>query len=94
MVMDALRLVDILIGIAFAGAGWWMNNVWSAIKDLQVTDKDLADKVSKLEVFVATNYLSTDRFEVVMSNQSKVLEKIGDRLDKLSDKIDAKMDKP
>jgi hypothetical protein len=91
--MDALRVIDFLIAVALLGGGWFLNNVWSSIKDLQVADKDLADKVSKLEVFVATNYLSTDRFEVVMAQNSQLLNKLGDKIDRLSDKIDTKADK-
>jgi hypothetical protein len=91
--MDALRLIDLLIAVAFAGGGWFMNNVWSSIKDLQKADIDLAKEVSSLKVFVSTDYVASERFEVVMASQTKALDKLADKLDKLSDKIDTKMDK-
>lgn len=92
--MDDLRLIDLLIAIIFAGCGWYMNNIWAAVKDLQSADGKIADKVASLEVFVATNYLSVERFEVVMTKNAQMVEKLGDKIDRLSDKIDTKMDKP
>ena len=92
--MDQRDVIDVLIAFAFGVGGWFMNNLWGAVKDLQSADTRLAEKVSELEVFVATKYLSTDRFEVVMSKNSQMLDKLSDKIDRLSDKIDTKMDKP
>ena len=92
--MDQRDVIDVLIAFAFGVGGWIMNNLWMAVKDLQAADTKMAEKVSELEVFVATKYLSTDRFEVVMSKNSQMLDKLSDKIDRLSDKIDTKMDKP
>jgi hypothetical protein len=94
LMMDALRLIDLLIAIAFAGGGWFMNNVWQSIKDLQKTDAELSSKVASLEVFITKEYVSVHRFELVMEKNATMIDRLGDKIDRLSDKIDTKADRP
>jgi hypothetical protein len=66
--------------------GFLLNAVWQAVKDLQVADKDIAEKVGQIEVLVAGNYLRRDDFE-------HTIEALFKKLDKIEDKLDGKMDK-
>jgi hypothetical protein len=56
------------------------------VKDLQVADKALTEKVGQIEVLVAGNYLRRDDFE-------HTIEALFKKLDKIEDKLDGKMDK-
>jgi hypothetical protein len=66
--------------------GFLLNAVWQAVKDLQVADKALTEKVGQIEVLVAGNYLRRDDFE-------HTIEALFKKLDKIEDKLDGKMDK-
>jgi hypothetical protein len=66
--------------------GFLLNAVWQAVKDLQIADKEMADKVGQIEVLVAGNYLRRDDFE-------HTIEALFKKLDKIEDKLDGKADK-
>ena len=54
--------------------------LWAAHKELQEADKDLAEKVSKIEVLVAGQYITRDEFE-------RAVQRIFDKLDHIEMKI-------
>jgi hypothetical protein len=66
--------------------GFIVKAMWDAVKDLQASDKDLADKVSKIEVLVAGEYVKKDEFNNIML-------RIFEKLDHIEEKIDKKVDK-
>lgn len=66
--------------------GFLLNAVWAAVKDLQVADKALADKVGAIEVLVAGDYVRRDELHIIVKS-------LFDKLDKIEDKIDRKADK-
>jgi len=63
-----------------------VRTVWQAVKDLQKTDKELADKVNSIEVLVAGQYVRQDDFR-------RMSEAIFKKLDRIEDKLDGKADK-
>lgn len=67
--------------------GFLLNAVWQAVKDLQKTDKELANKVSEIEVLVAGAYVKKEEF-------STAVTALFTKLDRIEDKIDKKADKP
>jgi len=67
--------------------GWWLKVLWDAVKDLQSADKELAEKVSSIEILVAGQYVKRDDFD-------RVANAIFAKLDKIMDKLDTKADKP
>jgi len=77
---------NIAIAVIGAFGGWWMKVMWESMKELQTADKELADKVSRIEVLVAGNYVKRDDFE-------RILDRIFSKLDAIEMKIDSKMDK-
>ncbi len=66
--------------------GFLLTAVWQAVKDLQIADKAIAEKVGQIEVLVAGNYLRRDDFE-------HTIEALFKKLDKIEDKLDGKVDK-
>lgn len=75
-----------IIGAFGALLGFLLNAVWQAVKDLQNADKDLADKVAKIEVLVAGDYVKKDEF-------NSRIDALFGKLDRIEDKIDNKADK-
>lgn len=63
-----------------------MKMIWDSYKALKETDKELAEKVSNIEVLVAGQYVKREDFAAV-TNQ------IFSKLDKILDKLDQKVDK-
>ena len=66
--------------------GFLLNSVWRAVRDLQVADKDIAEKVSGIEVLVAGSYAKRDEVE-------RVYQTLFDKLDRIETKLDRKVDK-
>ena len=83
--MDHQMMFNIGIGIISSMLGWWLNNVWTALKDLQNADRELAEKVASIEVLVAGQYVTRDEFNNVLSQVFSKLDRI---IDKLNEKAD------
>lgn len=66
--------------------GFLMKTMWDAVKDLQQSDKELADKVSRIEILVAGEYVKKDEFNSIML-------RIFEKLDHIEEKIDKKVDR-
>lgn len=54
--------------------------LWASHKELQDTDKELADKVSKMEVLVAGQYITRQEFD-------RGIQRIFEKLDHIEAKI-------
>ena len=79
-------LLNWVFGLANLILGGFIKAMWDSYKELKRTDKELADKVSAIEVLVAGTYVKRDDFQSV-TNQ------IFNKLDKILDKLDTKVDK-
>ena len=73
-------LFDVAIGVIGVLGGWTLNTVWSAVKDLQEADKELAEKVGAIEVLVAGRYVTRDEF-------NSTLNQVFERLDRIRDLV-------
>lgn len=67
--------------------GFLLNAVWQAVKDLQKADTELVKKVSEIEVLVAGAYVKRDDF-------NELSKALFNKLDRIEDKLDGKVDKP
>lgn len=67
--------------------GFLLNAVWQAVKDLQKADSELVKKVSEIEVLVAGAYVKRDDF-------NELSKALFNKLDRIEDKLDGKVDKP
>ena len=90
MQIDMSYVDQTLVNIGFAGinilGGWVLHTVWSAVRDLQEADKELAKDVKSIEVIVAGEYLKRAEF-------NEALIRIFDKLDAIDSKLDRKADK-
>ena len=84
--MDFQDLYNTAIGFIMALAGWVMRVIWDNLKDLRTQDNVLAEKVSRIEVLVAGEYVKKDEFE-------RAVQRLFDKLEHIEMKIDRKVDK-
>ena len=80
------ELINWLIAGFGALIGALMKAVWDSVKDLQQSDKELADKVSGIEILVAGDYVK--KIEISELNRALFL-----KLDRIEQKLDRKVDK-
>lgn len=66
--------------------GWFMRIIWDSLSKLQQADSTLADKVSRIEILVAGEYIKKDEFHHTLS-------RLFEKLDHIEAKIDSKADK-
>jgi triacylglycerol esterase/lipase EstA (alpha/beta hydrolase family) len=79
-------LFNTAMGALMLLAGWFLRVVWDSVKQLQAEDRELADKVSRIEVLVAGEYVKKDDFD-------RLMMRMFDKLDAIERKIDSKADK-
>lgn len=79
-------VINWLLGGFGALIGFLVNSIWQSVKDLQKADKELAAKVSEVEVLVAGAYVKRDEF-------IGALNALSIKLDRIEDKIDKKVDR-
>lgn len=77
---------NLLVSACGVLGGWVLKTIWTAVTDLQRGEKTLADKVSSIEILVAGQYVRKDEFE-------RLAERIFDKLDGISEKLNGKADK-
>ena len=66
--------------------GWILNTVWSAVKELQKADKELAEKVGEIEVLVAGRYMTRVEFNETLNQVFAKLDTIRDMLANKADR--------
>ncbi|WP_025915523.1 hypothetical protein [Herminiimonas sp. CN] len=84
--MDFQVGFNIAIGLAAFFGGYVLKSISENLRSLQVADVVLSEKVQKIEVLVAGEY-------VKHSDLAKLSSALFTKLDKISDKLDTKMDK-
>ena len=84
--MDYQELYNVAMGGVMLLGGWFMRIIWDSLLKLQQADTSLADKVSRIEVLVAGEYIKKDDFHHTLS-------RIFEKLDHIESKIDSKADK-
>jgi hypothetical protein len=80
------EVINWIIGAFGALLGFLLNQLWTAVKDLQAADKDLTDKVSKVEVLVAGQYVTRDDFK-------RSIDALFNKLDRIDEKLNGKQDR-
>jgi hypothetical protein len=84
--MDLQTAFNIVLSAAAFLGGWVLNTMWAAIKDMQKSDKDLADKVAEIQVLVAGNYLPRSEYRADIMSVHEALLRIENKLDGKADK--------
>lgn len=80
-------LVNWLLGGFGAVLGFLLHSIWQAVKDLQIADSHLADKVAGIEILVAGQYAKRDDLNALS-------HALFAKLDKIHDLVQQKADKP
>lgn len=84
--MDWQDLFNVAMGFIMTLFGYGLRVSWESLTSLQKADKELSDKVARIEVLVAGEYVKKEDFE-------RVIERLFDKLDHIEIKIDNKADK-
>ena len=79
--MDFQTAFNILLGAFSTLVGWLLKALYDSLKDLQETDTQLAEKVNKIEVLVAGQYVRRSEFEGKIDAMSAKLDAIYSKLD-------------
>lgn len=84
--MDLQIAFNIAVALVGALGGYVLKSISSRLESLQKSDESLAEKVQKIEVLVAGEYVKHTDLE-------KLSTALFAKLDKISDKLDSKADK-
>lgn len=84
--METQELFNVAVGGLFLLVGWVLRILWDSLRDLKQADKALVDKVGRIEVLVAGEYVKRSDFD-------KVMFRLFEKLDHIESKIDNKADK-
>lgn len=79
-------IINWIIAAFGALVGFVLKVVWDELKALQKEDREIADKVSSIEVLVAGNYVKRDEFE-------RMVTRMFEKLDTIEEKISGKVDR-
>jgi hypothetical protein len=79
-------IINWLLGGIGAVMGFLLHVIWTAVKDLQDSDKDMNDKISSIEVLVAGSYMTRSELSEIMKTVFNKLDRIEYKLDKKADR--------
>ena len=74
-------MLNWLFGLMNIALGAFIKWIYDSHKELRTADKELADKVSKIEVLVAGNYITRNEFNGAM-------QRLFDKLDHIELKVE------
>jgi hypothetical protein len=77
--MEYQGIVNLVVGGALLAVGWWCKEIWNSVKSL-------AKDVKSIEVDLPTNYVSKADIDARLDKIDMVLERIFDKLDAKVDK--------
>lgn len=83
--METLSFQDAFNAAVTVGAalgGWLIRSMYDAIRDMRAADLELTERVQKIEVLVAGEYVRRDEL-------TRVTEALFSKLDKIEAKIEA-----
>lgn len=86
MEIDPQTVINFLFGAVGGLGGWILNNLRQSISSLQSQDTVLADKVQRIEVLVAGNYVKRAELDTLSSAIFAKLDRIEQKIDKKADK--------
>lgn len=84
--MDQQQIANALFVVASGVGGYFIKVLWDAIKDLQTADRNIAEKISSIEVLVAGKYVTRDE----LANQ---MSRIVDQLNRIEERLQFKADR-
>lgn len=77
--MDYQSLLNIILGVALSVSGWFMRQMWDAVKALK-------EDIQKIEVDLPTHYVRKDEMNARFDRIEELLDKLYERLENKVDK--------
>lgn len=84
--MNEQTLFNIAIMLASFLGGWLLKVIWSSIKELQQTDMALMNRISEVQVTLASGYAKREEITDTVKEIFQKLSRIEDKLDRKADK--------
>lgn len=84
--MEAQTIINTLIALVAFFGGVWVKSISESLREMKLTDAQLADKVQGIEILVAGQYAKREEID----NLSRALFA---KLDRIEQKLDGKVDK-
>ena len=76
--MDASQeLFNVIFSVVGVLMGWCLKVIWSTMSELRDSDKEMMEKMSRIEVLVAGSYVKREDYQ-------KAMERLFERLDELT----------
>jgi len=85
--MDFQIGFNIALGLACFLGGWVLNNIRDAMRDLQIADSALTEKLAAVEVLVAGQYVKRDYLESKMDGLWAKIDHMDQKMDEKFDRI-------
>jgi len=80
------NIFEIVVSVLFALVGWFGNVFWTALTDLQKSDRELTAKVNSIQLLVVGDYIRKEDMTVFKEEVMRKLDKVLDKLDTKADK--------
>jgi hypothetical protein len=77
--MDYQSLLNIVLGVALSIGGWFVRQMWDAVKSLK-------EDIQKIEVDLPTHYVRKDEMNARFDRIEELLDKLYERLENKVDK--------
>jgi len=74
--MTYQEVLNILLGTVSFFGGWVLKEIWTRLKELQTVDSALLEKLSKIEVIIASDYVRKNELEKAMDTIIAKLDKL------------------
>lgn len=89
--------LDILLGLlSFLGV-WVLNVMWRTIKDLELANQKITDKLQSVELRVVSDYAKKtdvdENMKALFKRFATLEDRMMERLDSIRDRLDQKADK-
>lgn len=84
--MDNTQLFEVVIGAINLLLGWLIRILWESNRDLKQADMALADKVQKIEILVAGDYITRHEVDTKYDALFAKLDRIEDKLSRKADR--------
>tara|TARA_B100001059_G_scaffold175927_1_gene176340 strand:- start:730 stop:984 length:255 start_codon:yes stop_codon:yes gene_type:complete len=79
-------MINTIITVSGGVVGWILKTLWDSVRMLEKTDDMIIEKVNRVEVLVAGEYIRREEFE-------NGVQRLFVKLDQIEAKIDQKADK-
>ena len=71
------ELFNVIFSVVGILMGWCLKVIWSTMSELRDSDKEMMEKMSRIEVLVAGSYVKREDYQ-------KTMERLFERLDDLA----------